>query len=139
AERPARLVHVRLGLQQRDARVSESDLRERPRELRAPRAAAPPRGPVHPQPARVVPRALVLPAGVAKAGDEQVQRRGALAPTEEAHLLPAGFFFGGRLGLALARSLLALGHCFLALGQLALLELLALDLLGLGLDDAGRH
>ena len=76
-----------------------------------------------------MPGALVLAAGVAQPHDQQIQRRGTLAPTEEAHSLFLGGFLlaGGALrprqrpspsgGLAL-RSLLALGH--LALGQLEL-------------------
>jgi hypothetical protein len=36
---------------------------------------------IHNQPARVVPRVLVLAAGVAQASDEEIERRGAFAPT----------------------------------------------------------
>ena len=48
-------------------------------------AVVPPRELVDDHPADVVPVALVTRAGVAEARDEQVERRGRLAPTEEAH------------------------------------------------------
>ena len=86
AGRAARLVHVRLGLQQRELRAVEADLPQRAVELRAPGPAVAPRELVEHEPARVVTRALVLAARVAEARDQQVQRRGLLAPTEEAHL-----------------------------------------------------
>ena len=86
ADRAAGLVHVRLGLQQREPQLAEPHLRERAGELRAPGAAVPPRQLVEHQPARVVTGPLVLAARVAEARDQQIQRRGALAPTEEAHL-----------------------------------------------------
>src|SRR5919201_5527224 len=127
----AGLVHVRLRLQQREARLAEPDLRCRPGELRAPRAPMPARELVQHEPAGVVARALVVAARVAQPRDEQIERRGPLAPTKQAHgalalggaglagSVPAGLVrgLGGTLG-----SLLALRH--LALGQLALLELL---------------
>ena len=75
----------------------------------------------------------VLSARVAEPDDEQVERRGRLAPTEEAHY-PSESDAG--LGLRFALGRLALGlalRCFLALGQF----LLALLGLGLDLDDRG--
>src|SRR5439155_10285480 len=86
SDRAARLVHVGLGLQQRKAEIAEPDLRKRSGELRAPGAAVAPGQLLEDHPAGVVPRALVLAARIAEPGDEQVQRRGTTAPTEEAHL-----------------------------------------------------
>src|SRR6185295_7998261 len=42
------------------------------------------------EPAGVVAGPLVLASRIAEARDEQIQRRGALAPTEEAHLALVG-------------------------------------------------
>src|SRR6266511_3449970 len=131
-------VHVRLRLQQRDAGVSEPHFYEPAAELRAPRAAVPAYELVHDEPADVVAVARVLAPGVAESRDEQVERRGALAPApEERHLAL------GRAGLAgLAAVRLALGRRRglalggnLALGQLALFAFLDLDL---GLLEARR-
>ena len=84
----ARLVHVRLRLEQRETEIAETRLRQHPRELRAPRAALPPRELVEDEPAQVVARALVLATRVAETRDQQVERRGALAPTKKAHQCP---------------------------------------------------
>ena len=60
-------------------------------------------------PADVVPILRVLAPGVPEAGDEKIQRRAVLSPTEEAHgSLPVGLLvlaggLGGLLGLAAAR------------------------------------
>src|SRR5439155_4907554 len=142
-DRAARLVHVGLRFHQREPELPEPHLRQRAGELGAPRAAMPARNLVEHHPAGVVPCALVLAPGIAEPRDEQVQRRGPAAPPEEPHLalgvaglaLGAGaglFALGARLAF---RSFLALRN-LLALGQLAFLELLlALDFLGLGLDE----
>ena len=111
----------------------DAHLGELPRELRAEGGAVPARELVDDHPADVVPVALVLAARVSEAHDEQFERRGLLAPTEEPHglaldgALAAGGVrprLGGRLGATLRR--------FLALRD-ALGALLALlrDLLGL--------
>jgi hypothetical protein len=47
-------------------------------------------------PPHVVPVALVLATRVAEAGHEEIQRRGALAPTKEAHELLLGRRIAGR-------------------------------------------
>ena len=74
----------------------------------------PPRELVDDEPANVVARVLVLAPWISEASDEQVERRGALAPTEESHDLAfgstglAGLGCAGirlRLGLALGRAL----------------------------------
>src|SRR5206468_4781311 len=103
-------------------------------ELRAPGAIVPARELLEHEPAGVVAGALVLAARVAEAHHEQVQRRGALASTEEAHGLAfgrAGLALGARAGVlaGLRRGLggtlgsfLALRHLD-ALGQLALFAL----------------
>src|SRR5688572_20410931 len=97
-------------------------------------------------PADVVARALVLPPRVAQAGHEQIECRGTLAPTEKTHLLLGLLLLAAALaalcGLAFGRRFGALGallafRSLLALGQLALFELLALDLFRLGLDEDG--
>ena len=74
----------------------------------------------------------MLPARVAEADDEQVERRGVVAPTEEPH-----YPSESEPGSAGASPSAASAAARLALGRLALdtlLALLALDLLGLGLD-----
>src|SRR6266516_879300 len=100
----------------------------------------PPRELFEDEPAGVVPRPLVPAPGIAEPRDQEIQRRGTIAPTEEAHLFLARLLLGCfafALGASLALgTLFALRH--LALGQLTLLELLALDLLGLRLDEARR-
>ena len=85
AERAPREVHVRLGLQQPEPKVIEPDLGELPRELRAERAVMTACELVDDHPAGVVAVAGVLAARVAQADDEEIERRGAFAPTEEAH------------------------------------------------------
>src|SRR5215211_6811708 len=128
-ERATRLVHVGLRLQQCDAQPVDARLREAARELGAERAAVPARQLVGDEPADVVPRPLVLVAGIAETGDKQVERRGLLAPTQQAHLLL------GALGSLAGGFALGLGR-YLALGLgslLALRQLRALlGLLGLG-------
>src|SRR5581483_1594853 len=104
-------------------------------ELGAPRPSVPARELVDDHPPRVVPRTGVLAAGVAEPRDEQVERRGILAPTEEAHgdLAFGGAGLAGGVCLRLRRFFgRALGR-FLALGDHALRNLLAFlgDLLGL--------
>src|SRR4029453_10341327 len=146
--------------------LAEPKLRELARELRPERAPVAPRELVHHHPARVVPSRLVLAAPgadppphhpprvvpsplllaarVAEPHDEKVERRAAVAPTQEAHgLLLGSLLVAGGLGVAaLAFGGLALG----ALGRfLALRKLLALGELGelflgrLRLDFARRH
>ena len=80
----AGVVHVRLGLQQRDLVAVDADLREPAVELRAPGAVVAARELVDDQPADVVPVARVLAAGIAEARDEQVER-GAVPARPEAH------------------------------------------------------
>ena len=84
-ERAPGEVHVRLGLQERELQAADAHLGELTGELGAEGAVVAPRELVDDHPAGVVPVARVLAAGVAEADDEQIQRRGALAPTEEAH------------------------------------------------------
>src|SRR5207237_7702012 len=79
ADRPPRLVHVRLRLEEGEPTVADAQLGEPAGELRAERAAVAPRQLVGDEPADVVPRPLVLAARVAEAHDEQVERRGGLA------------------------------------------------------------
>src|SRR5262245_1577184 len=111
----------------------EAHLGEAAVELRAPRAVVPARELLEHHPARVVAVAGVLTAGIAEADDEQVERRGAFAPTpRQTHewlpLVGAGLALGG-LGCTLCGDL----------GLLALDGLLALGGRLLGLLDAGRH
>jgi hypothetical protein len=69
-DRLARLVHVRLRLEQRDAALADARLRDAAVELRLPGAAVPPRQLVDDHPAGVVPVALVPAARVPEARDE---------------------------------------------------------------------
>src|SRR5207249_3266007 len=111
-------------------------------ELRAERAAVPACELVGDHPPDVVPRPLVLAAGIAEARDEQIERRSGLAATQQAHRRALA---GSRAGLArglAARLGRSLGG---ALGSLrgrrclfALRDLLALLDLLLGLDDLSR-
>jgi hypothetical protein len=73
ADRAARLVHVRLGLQERELVALEPDLGNTPRELRAPGAAVPPRKLVDDQRADVVAVARVLAARVPEPDHQQVE------------------------------------------------------------------
>src|SRR5207237_8030075 len=75
AHRASRLVHVRLGLQERELVSVETDLRELSGELRAPCAAVPARELVDDEIADVVAVARVLAARVPEPDDEQVERR----------------------------------------------------------------
>ena len=109
-------------------------LRELAGELRAERPVVSPGELVDDHPAGVVTVARVLAAGVAETDDEQIERRGALAPTEEAHYSsdrsrsrtrPQPRPRGSRPRPPRPRGLLALG------------QLLALLGLGLDLDDRG--
>ena len=84
-ERAAGEVHVRLRLQQCELQAVEPDLGELAGELRLERAVVTPRQLVDDHPADVVPVVDVLAAGVAEADDEEIERRGALPSTEEAH------------------------------------------------------
>src|SRR5581483_8405294 len=79
-DRPARLVHVRLRLEQPDAVAVDAHLGEPARELAAEAGAVAPRELVHDHVADVVPVPGVLAPRVAEADDEQVERRGAFAP-----------------------------------------------------------
>ena len=83
-DRAPGLVHVRLRLQQRELGVLDADLGEPAAELPLERALVPARQLVDDHPADVVPVRRMLAAGVAEACDEQVERRGRVAPTEEA-------------------------------------------------------
>src|SRR5438270_253111 len=65
------LVHIRLRLQQDELPAVDVDLGELPGELRAPRAAVPPRELVDDEIAGVVPVARVLAARVPQARDEE--------------------------------------------------------------------
>ena len=85
ADRLAGHVHVGLRLEQGELALAVADFRDLSRELRAKGAVVPSGELVRDQPADVVPRARVLPPRVAQAGDEQIECRGALAPTKEAH------------------------------------------------------
>src|SRR5581483_3023536 len=99
ADRAARLVHERLRLEQADPVVVDPHEGEPARELLAPGAAVAPGELVDDHVADVVAVARVLAARVAEPGDEQVERRGALAsPPRRPHLLP-----GGLCGLAALR------------------------------------
>jgi len=75
ADRAARLVHVRLGLEQCELVAVDPDLRDPRRELRAPGAAVAAGELVRDHRADVVTVALVLAARVAQPDDEQVERR----------------------------------------------------------------
>src|SRR5205823_7301802 len=132
--RAARVVHERLGLQQRDLVAVDPDVGELPRELALPGAVVAAGELVDDHLPDVVTVTDVLPPGIAEADDEQVERRGALAPPPgQAHLLLAGF---GRAALFAGCGLRTLGSGF---GRLALDALFAFDGLDLGLLDAGRH
>src|SRR5205807_4356537 len=71
ADGATRLVHIRLRLEQDELLVSDLDLRDLPGELRAPRAAVPPRQLVDDEIAGVVAVPRVLAARVAEARDEK--------------------------------------------------------------------
>ena len=130
-DRAAGLVHVRLGLRAAPTRCpSIRTSASRPVELAAPRAAVPPRELVDDHVADVVAVPRVLAARVAEPDDEQVERRGAFAPSPgQAH---GGYssdsdspppLVGGSAGSASSAGL-GLG-ALLALGAfLGLLELL---------------
>src|SRR5687768_6801886 len=139
ADGAARLVHERLRLEQRQAQPVHPNLRDLARELRPEGAAVPPCQLVGDEEADVVPRARVLAPWIAEAGDEEVERRGVLAPTENAQLALGVLLLAGGVGLRLGglirRSLRAFLLRHFALDLLALLELL-LD--GLGLLDLRR-
>ena len=151
ADRRARVVHVRLRLQQRELAGRRGAPRPASRENferhEPPCRRASSSSTSQPTLWRV--RSYSRP-GIAEPRDEQVERRGALAPTEEAHGPNPRSSLARRSRRALRprprlrpRDGLALGTLFalgnLALGQLALFELLALDLFRLGLDEPRRH
>src|SRR5919106_853421 len=117
-DRPPRLVHVRLGLEHGDAHVVDARLGEPAAELRPKRARVPSGELVRDHPPHVVTIPCVFGAGVAQSRDEQLERRGGLAPTKEPHeLLLVGFGGLARFGrLALLRRL-ALLALFAGLGQ----------------------
>src|SRR2546423_15462455 len=71
--RATRVVHERLGLEQREPQPVEPNLGELAGELRAPAAVEPSRELVHHHPADVVAVALVLAPGVSQPDDEQVE------------------------------------------------------------------
>src|SRR2546421_6225026 len=94
-----RVVHERLGLEQREPQPIEPNLDELTGELRAPAAVEPPRELVHHHPADVVAVALVLPPGGSPPPDEQGECRGRLAPPKKPPgLAPRGALLprGGR-------------------------------------------
>src|SRR5829696_9896691 len=126
SERPSGLVHVGLRLQQREPKPVETRLGEAAGELRAERAAVPARELVRDEPADVVPGPLVLAPRIAETRDEQVERRGLLAPTQHAHrLVLDGAGLARGVGPGLGRCLRGTVGRFLALRQLdALLALL---------------
>ena len=74
ADRAARLVHVRLGLEEGELVPLEPDLGDPPGELRPPGAAVPACELVRHHRADVVPVARVLATGIAQPDDEQVER-----------------------------------------------------------------
>src|SRR5581483_190790 len=84
-DRAARLVHVRLGLEQPHLPPRQPDLRQLPGELAPEGARVPSRELVDDQPSCVVTRTLVLSPRIAEPGDEEIERRGAVAPTREPH------------------------------------------------------
>jgi hypothetical protein len=84
-ERVAREVHVGLRLEQSEPEIAEPDLAELAGELRAERAVVPACQLVDDHPAGVVPVARVLAARIAETDDEEIERRGALPSTKEAH------------------------------------------------------
>src|SRR5262249_26461255 len=80
ADRPARLVHVRLRLQQRDPVAVDADLRKLPGELSLPRRTVPAGAPFHRHPPATLPVPYVLATRVAEPDDKEVERRGTVAP-----------------------------------------------------------
>ena len=115
-DRPPGLVHVGLGLEQRHPVLVDPHLGEPAVELAAPRAAVPARELLDDHEADVVAVARVLAPRVAEPDDEQVERRGAFAPSPgQAHeelllgfgLVAAAVLGGlGRLGRGLGLSAL---------------------------------
>ena len=125
-------VHVRLRLQERDARPVETMLRQLAGEPRAKARAVAAGELVAHHEADVVPRRGVLSPRIPEARDEQVERRGALAPTEEPH----------REGLFLALDRAGIAGCvgagFGGLIRCALRPLVlrhVLEIFGLGLVE----
>ena len=116
-DRRARLVHVGLGLQERELRVPQPDVPEASAELPLERPAMPTRQLVDDHPADVVPVTRVLGTRVAEPGDQDIHRRSGLFPAEEAHgsALVGGCVLVRGLGRCLALDALAV----LALGALA--------------------
>ena len=84
ADRLARHVHVRLGLEQGEPEVVVPNLSELARELRAECAVVAARELVGNQPTHVVAGSLVFAARVAEPGHKQIECRGLLASTEQA-------------------------------------------------------
>ena len=123
-DRAARVVHVRVGLEQREAPAVEAHLGEPAAELALERAVVTARELVDDHPADVVPVTLVLAARVSEPDDEQVERRGRLAPTEERQglLLVVGRRLVRRLAAAAADSCGGLGRERLVRGLLGLGE-----------------
>src|SRR6478752_9622547 len=117
ADRAARLVHVRLGLQEGELVALEPDLRDPPRELRAPGTTVPARELVGNHRPDVVAIALVLAARIAQPDDEQVERGAhALRPgagglAAGASSLPGARPEAHRRNLALFGALVAGGLC----------------------------
>ena len=87
ADRPARLVHVRLGLEQGEAPLVDTHFGQLSRELAAIRAPMPASQLVRDHPADVVTGSCVLATRVPETCHEQVERRGGLAPTGKTHEL----------------------------------------------------
>ena len=73
------------GLSSASLRVADAELRELPRELRRETSRRAARRARRRPASRRCAGARVLAARVAQADHEQIERRGALAPTEEAH------------------------------------------------------
>ena len=87
-DRPSGLVHEGLGLEERQPVLVDPCLGEPPVELRLEGGIAAAGELVDDHPADVVAITLVTRSGVAEARDEQIERRGTLASTEETHATP---------------------------------------------------
>jgi hypothetical protein len=85
SNRAARLVHVELGLQEPESKVSVSNLRQLTGEFAPERPAVTMCELVDDHPADVVAVLRVLAARVAETDDKQVERRGRVPALEETH------------------------------------------------------
>ncbi len=98
--RASRVVHVRIGLQEGDSRLADADLADLSAELPLERCTRSAGELVHDHETDVVSIARMLASGVPESDDEQVERRGRPAATEERQELlrvDCGFCLGGRL------------------------------------------